>query len=100
MKNTGEVRANWFHFFGINVNYMLAEEGWCWWYRKYAPRERGVKTAGDRGERRQERLVGGPESRVGSVGRGTKSWEGKSTSRLHADQRREDISNDPFILSS
>jgi endonuclease YncB( thermonuclease family) len=20
-----------------NVNYTLVEEGWCWWYRKYAP---------------------------------------------------------------
>ncbi len=21
---------------GTNVNYMLVEEGWCWWYRTYA----------------------------------------------------------------
>ena len=20
-----------------NVNHMLVKEGWCWWYRKYAP---------------------------------------------------------------
>jgi endonuclease YncB( thermonuclease family) len=23
---------------GSNVNYTLVKEGWCWWYRKYAPR--------------------------------------------------------------
>lgn len=23
---------------GTNVNYTLVKEGWCWWYRKYAPR--------------------------------------------------------------
>ena len=22
---------------GTNVNHMLVENGWCWWYRKYAP---------------------------------------------------------------
>ena len=22
---------------GTNVNHTLVEEGWCWWYRKYAP---------------------------------------------------------------
>ena len=22
---------------GTNVNQMLVKEGWCWWYRKYAP---------------------------------------------------------------
>ena len=22
---------------GINVNHALVKEGWCWWYRKYAP---------------------------------------------------------------
>ncbi len=22
---------------GTNVNYMLVKDGWCWWYRKYAP---------------------------------------------------------------
>jgi endonuclease YncB( thermonuclease family) len=23
---------------GTNVNHTLVKEGWCWWYRKYAPR--------------------------------------------------------------
>ena len=22
---------------GTHVNYALVKEGWCWWYRKYAP---------------------------------------------------------------
>jgi endonuclease YncB( thermonuclease family) len=22
---------------GTNVNHALVEDGWCWWYRKYAP---------------------------------------------------------------
>ena len=22
---------------GTNVNHTLVEDGWCWWYRKYAP---------------------------------------------------------------
>ena len=25
---------------GTNVNYTLVKEGWCWWYRKYAPCDR------------------------------------------------------------
>lgn len=24
---------------GTNVNHTLVKEGWCWWYRKYAPRD-------------------------------------------------------------
>jgi endonuclease YncB( thermonuclease family) len=23
---------------GTNVNYTMVKDGWCWWYRKYAPR--------------------------------------------------------------
>ena len=22
---------------GTNINHKLVEDGWCWWYRKYAP---------------------------------------------------------------
>jgi len=22
---------------GTNVNHELVKDGWCWWYRKYAP---------------------------------------------------------------
>jgi endonuclease YncB( thermonuclease family) len=25
---------------GTNVNHTLVKDGWCWWYRKYAPRDR------------------------------------------------------------
>jgi micrococcal nuclease len=38
---------------GTNVNYALVKDGWCWWYRKYAPGnvvleelERGARGAG------------------------------------------------------
>ena len=24
---------------GTNVNHELVKDGWCWWYRKYAPRD-------------------------------------------------------------
>jgi endonuclease YncB( thermonuclease family) len=24
---------------GTNVNHSLVKDGWCWWYRKYAPRD-------------------------------------------------------------
>ena len=24
---------------GTNVNHMLVKQGWCWWYRKYAPED-------------------------------------------------------------
>ena len=24
---------------GTNMNHELVKEGWCWWYRKYAPRD-------------------------------------------------------------
>lgn len=24
---------------GTNINHELVKEGWCWWYRKYAPRD-------------------------------------------------------------
>jgi endonuclease YncB( thermonuclease family) len=22
---------------GTNINHLLVKDGWCWWYRKYAP---------------------------------------------------------------
>jgi endonuclease YncB( thermonuclease family) len=24
---------------GTNVNHLLVKDGWCWWYRKYAPED-------------------------------------------------------------
>jgi len=28
---------------GTHVNHKLVEDGWCWWYRKYAPRNRELE---------------------------------------------------------
>jgi endonuclease YncB( thermonuclease family) len=28
---------------GTNVNHTLVKEGWCWWYRKYAPGNRTLE---------------------------------------------------------
>ena len=28
---------------GTHVNHTLVKEGWCWWYRKYAPRNRELE---------------------------------------------------------
>jgi endonuclease YncB( thermonuclease family) len=25
---------------GIHVNHELVQDGWCWWYRRYAPEDR------------------------------------------------------------
>jgi endonuclease YncB( thermonuclease family) len=29
---------------GTNVNHTLVKEGWCWWYRKYAPGDTTLKS--------------------------------------------------------
>ena len=28
---------------GTNVNHTLVKDGWCWWYRKYAPEDTALK---------------------------------------------------------
>ena len=33
----GRILADVFLATGTNVNHELVKEGWCWWYRKYAP---------------------------------------------------------------
>ena len=33
----GRTLADVFLRNGTNVNHTLVKEGWCWWYRKYAP---------------------------------------------------------------
>jgi endonuclease YncB( thermonuclease family) len=33
----GRMIADVFLSDGTNVNHMLVRDGWCWWYRKYAP---------------------------------------------------------------
>ena len=35
---------------GMNVNHTLVKEGWCWWYRKYAPG--GIGEGSTRGKER------------------------------------------------
>jgi micrococcal nuclease len=35
----GRTLADVFLLDGTNVNHTLVEDGWCWWYRKYAPRD-------------------------------------------------------------
>jgi endonuclease YncB( thermonuclease family) len=33
----GRTIADVFLSDGTNVNHLLVKDGWCWWYRKYAP---------------------------------------------------------------
>ena len=33
----GRTRADVLLADGTNVNHALVKDGWCWWYRKYAP---------------------------------------------------------------
>ena len=33
----GRALADVFLLDGTNVNHALVKDGWCWWYRKYAP---------------------------------------------------------------
>ena len=28
---------------GTHVNHTLVKDGWCWWYRKYAPGDTGLE---------------------------------------------------------
>lgn len=35
----GRTIADVFLHDGTNVNHQLVKDGWCWWYRKYAPGE-------------------------------------------------------------
>jgi hypothetical protein len=41
-----------------NLNHTLVKEGWCWWYRKYAPGAYGAGRVGKGSTRRQEGVVG------------------------------------------
>ena len=36
----GRTLADVFLLDETHVNHTLVKEGWCWWYRKYAPRDR------------------------------------------------------------
>jgi micrococcal nuclease len=35
--NYGRTLGDVFLQDGTHVNHMLVKDGWCWWYRKYAP---------------------------------------------------------------
>lgn len=38
MDTYGRIPADVRLFDGSHVSHTLAKDGWCWWYRKYAPR--------------------------------------------------------------
>ena len=40
----GRTLADVFLRDGTNVNHELVKEGWCWWYRKYAPGNTGLES--------------------------------------------------------
>ena len=41
---------------GMNLNQELVKQGWCWWYRKYAPRDTVLE--GLEAEARKVRIPG------------------------------------------
>jgi endonuclease YncB( thermonuclease family) len=43
---------------GSHVNHTLVEEGWCWWYRKYASEDVVLEGLEQERTRSEERLVG------------------------------------------
>jgi len=42
---------------GLNLNGKLIRQGWCWWFRKYAPGDTVLEGLEKRGTSSQERLV-------------------------------------------
>jgi hypothetical protein len=56
---------------GANVNHTLVKDGWCWWYRKYAPGNKELEMLEKKRERRGK-VCGLIRSRCrrGSGGRG------------------------------
>jgi endonuclease YncB( thermonuclease family) len=41
-----------------HVNHTLVKDGWCWWYRKYAPGDMVLEGLEKKNVREAERLVG------------------------------------------
>ena len=39
---------------GTNVNHTLVKDGWCWWYRKYAPGDTVLEGLEKKRERRRK----------------------------------------------
>jgi endonuclease YncB( thermonuclease family) len=60
---------------GINVNHTLVKDGWCWWYRKYAPNDTLLK-AWEKDAREAKRgLWANPRPcRRGNGGNGAGEW--------------------------
>jgi endonuclease YncB( thermonuclease family) len=45
---------------GTNVNHELVKDGWCWWYRKYAP----FNTGFEQQQNAARSILNGVETRV------------------------------------
>jgi micrococcal nuclease len=45
---------------GTDVNHTLVKDGWCWWYRKYAPEDRVLKRLENEARARQKGLWADP----------------------------------------
>jgi endonuclease YncB( thermonuclease family) len=45
---------------GTNVNHTLVKDGWCWWYRKYAPRNTELARLEQRARETKQGLWMGP----------------------------------------
>lgn len=43
---------------GTNVNHELVKDGWCWWYRKYAPKDIELKTLEEQARQSKKGLWG------------------------------------------
>ena len=50
--------ANVFLRDGTHLNHELVKDGWCWWYRKYAPGDTVLEGLREGCTRGQERVVG------------------------------------------
>jgi len=45
---------------GTNVNHVLVKEGWCWWYRRYAPGDTVLEGLENEAREGQKGLWAGP----------------------------------------
>ena len=43
---------------GTNVNHTLVKDGWCWWYRKYAPSDTGLEGLKEAARETKKGLLG------------------------------------------
>ena len=54
----GRTLADVFLLDGTHVNHTLVKDGWCWWYRKYAPGDTVLEGLEKEAREGEERLVG------------------------------------------